>query len=105
MQNNNETTPEPAPAYIVGHITIKDETKWAEYCRRVPGTIAPWGATLVMRGRRIDVLSGDHPYTDTVIIRFPDAKSLKGWYTSADYQALIPLRTQAVDLVLVSYEG
>jgi uncharacterized protein (DUF1330 family) len=53
----------------------------------------------------VKVLSGEHSHTDTVVIRFPDAGSAAGWYASADYQALIPLREQAADIVLVSYES
>jgi len=49
------------------------------------------------------VLAGPHAHTDTVVIRFPDAASVDGWYQSAAYQALIPLRSEAADLVLVSF--
>ena len=33
-------------ACVIGHITIHDETKWAEYRSRVPATLTPWGAFL-----------------------------------------------------------
>ena len=29
-------------AYVIGHITVKDAAKWAEYRARVPATLAPW---------------------------------------------------------------
>jgi uncharacterized protein (DUF1330 family) len=53
----------------------------------------------------VKVLSGEHSYMDTVVIRFPDAGSAAGWYASADYQTLIPLREQAADIVLISFES
>lgn len=95
------------PAYVVGYITVRDPEKWAEYKGRVPATLAPWGAELVFRGTRVAVLSGEHEcgYEDIVAIRFPDAGSASGWYNSPAYQALIPLRTQAADVVLVSHES
>ena len=31
-------------AYVVGHITVKNADKWAEYRSKVPQTLAPWGA-------------------------------------------------------------
>ncbi len=40
-------------AYVIGHLTVKDPDKWAEYRRRVPATLAPWGAELVFRGKRL----------------------------------------------------
>jgi uncharacterized protein (DUF1330 family) len=50
-------------------------------------------------------LSGEHSYIDTVVILFPDANSAAGWHNSEAYQALIPIREQAADIVLVSYES
>lgn len=92
------------PAYLIGHITVKDPAKWAEYRSRVPDTLAPWGAELVFRGRRTAVLSGEHAHADTVVIRFPGAAALAGWHASPAYQALVPLREQAAAVVLVAYE-
>ncbi len=94
-----------SPAYLIGHITVKDTAKWAEYCSRVPATVAPWGAELVFRGGRAQALAGEHAYTDTVVIRFPDRASLVSWHASAAYQAIVPLRMQAADVVIIGYDG
>ena len=91
--------------YVIGHITVKNPEKWGEYREKVPATLAPWGGEVMLRGRRIAVLSGAHPYTDTVVIRFPDANAAKGWYGSPAYQTLIPIREQAAEMVLISYES
>jgi uncharacterized protein (DUF1330 family) len=93
------------PAYVIGHITVKDPDKWAEYRSQVPETLKPWGAELVFRGKRTGVLSGQHSHQDTVVIRFPDQESLNGWHDSAAYQTLIPLRTQAADIDLIGYDS
>ncbi len=91
--------------YVIGHMTVKDPEKWTEYRSKVPSTLAPWGGEVVFRGRRVAVLSGEHPYADAVVLRFPDAKAVEGWYGSPAYQALIPVRHQAADMVLISYEA
>lgn len=91
-------------AYVIGHITVKDAAKWAEYRSRVPGTLAPWGAELVFRGQHAAVLAGEHAHPDVVVIRFPDAASAAGWHASPAYQALVPLREQAAEVVLLAYE-
>jgi uncharacterized protein (DUF1330 family) len=93
------------PAYVVGHITVKDPKKWDEYRSQVPNTLAPWSAELLFRGKRSAVLSGVHNHTDTVVIRFPDLNSIEKWYGSGPYQELIPLRNQAADIDLISYES
>jgi uncharacterized protein (DUF1330 family) len=91
-------------AYAIGHIAIKDPARWAEYRDRVPATLAPFGAELLLRGRLAAVLSGTHAHTDTVAIRFPDLASARAWHDSAAYQALIPLRRQAADVTLLLFE-
>lgn len=92
-------------AYVIGQITVKDADKWAEYQSRVPATLAPWNAELVLRGKRAVVLSGQHPHSDTVVIRFPDSESVVEWHNSAAYQELVPLRNQSADVALISYEA
>lgn len=91
-------------AYVVGHITVKDPTRWAEYRSRVPETLAPWGAELVFRGSKAAALAGDTPHADIVVIRFPDLAAAHRWFSSPAYQALIPLREEAADMVLLTYE-
>ena len=90
-------------ACVIGHITVKDEEKWAQYRAQVPATLAPWGADLLFRGQRAGILAGQHEHVDTVVIRFPDADTVDAWYNSPEYQALIPLRQQAADLDLVIF--
>jgi len=92
-------------ACLIGHITIKDAEKWAAYRSQVPATLEPWGAELVFRGQRAAVLAGEHPHSDVVVIRFPSREAIAGWHSSAAYQALIPLRQQAADVVLLSFEA
>lgn len=92
-------------AYVVGQISIKDPAKWEEYRSQVPETLGPWQGGLVFRGKRSQVMAGACPHADIVVIRFPDLAAATGWHESAAYQALIPLRQQAADVVLVSYEA
>ena len=92
-------------AYVIGHITVKNPEKWEEYRMRVPATLAPWSGKVILRGKRVAVLTGEHPYTDAVVIRFPDAEAIAMWYRSPEYQELIPIREQAAEMVLISYES
>lgn len=93
-----------ANAYIIGHITVKDEKKWLEYRSLLPATLGPWGVELIFRGKLSSVLSGDHRHTDTVVIRFPDLQALNDWHSSPQYQAIIPIRQEAADVDLIAYE-
>ena len=91
-------------AYIIGHITIKDQKKWSEYRSKLPATLEPWDAELIFRGKLSSVLSGNHAHSDTVVIRFPDIGALNGWHSSPEYQSLVPLRQEAAEVDLLSYE-
>jgi uncharacterized protein (DUF1330 family) len=91
-------------AYVVGNINVKNPEKWLEYRSRVPATLLPFGAELVFRGKRGAPLEGRFPHQDIVVIRFSSLAQANQWHASPAYQALIPLREQAADVVLVSYE-
>jgi uncharacterized protein (DUF1330 family) len=93
-----------ANAFLIGHIRVKDESKWSEYRNRLPATLEPWGAELVFRGKLSSVLSGNHGHTDTVVIRFPDIQALNDWHSSAHYQSLIPIRQEAAEVTLLAFE-
>lgn len=93
----------PSFAYVIGHISILDEARWAEYRSKVPATLEPWGAELMLRAKAAAVLGGSHRHTDVVVIRFPDLAAANGWFNSAAYQALIPLRNTAAEVDLISY--
>lgn len=92
-------------SFIIGHITVKNPEKWAKYRSQVPATLAPWGAELLLRGKMVSVLSGEHTHTDTVVIRFPSTEAINNWHSSSAYQALVPLRQEAAEVVLLSYEA
>ncbi len=90
-------------AYLIGQITVKNPEKLAEYRSKVHATLAPFGAEPVFSGQKVEVFSGIHEHTGAVVIRFPNLEAAKDWYQSSAYQALIPLREQAIDMVLVCY--
>lgn len=99
------TTTHPAPGYLIGHITVKHADAWVAYCAQVPGTLVPWDASIVFRGEKTAVFNGSHPQGLTVVIRFPSAAAVAAWHDSPAYQALIPLRDAAADVVLLGYES
>ena len=91
-------------AYLVGHITVKDPEKWLQYREQVPATLQPWGAEVTFRGKLFAAFAGAHPYEDIVVIRFPGKEAINGWHASPAYQALLPLRRQAAEMLLLAYE-
>ena len=92
-------------AYLIGHITIKNSDKWKTYVEGVQQSLIPFNAEVVFRGKRATVLAGEHPHHHTVVIKFPDQPTLQQWYNSDSYQALIAIRDEAAEVVIISYDA
>ena len=93
------------PAWVIVHVSVRDEAKWALYRQSVGATFVPFDGKLLLRGQVADVLDGTHRHADAVVVAFPDLAAARGWHESAAYQALIPLRKAAADMDLVIIEG
>lgn len=90
-------------AFFVATVTLKDADKFQEYAAAVGPTIAAHGGQLLVRGKLDKVLAGTAEHQMTAVASFPSMDALDGWYQSAEYQALIPLREAGADMNLVSY--
>ena len=93
------------PAYLIGQITIKNQEKWNIYVEGVGRSIIPFNAEIIFRGRRAKVLAGNHSHEHTVVIKFADQAALQDWFNSPAYQEIIPIRDEAADVVIVSYDA
>ena len=92
-------------AYLIGHITVKNTDKWKTYIEGVQKSLIPFESELVFRGKLATVLAGEHSHENTVVIKFRDQPTLQQWYDSKEYQGLIPIRDEAADVVIISYDA
>ena len=91
-------------SYLVGHITVKDGELWQKYVSGVQESLLPFDSKVVFRGKLVSVLAGKHEHDLVVVIEFPDQSTLDNWYSSKKYQALIPLRDKAANVVIMAYK-
>ena len=75
-----------------------------EYLERIDATLAPYGGHFIVHGASPEVLEGSNPGT-MVVIAFPDRSSAQEWYASADYLAILPLRTENSSSTVFIVEG
>lgn len=75
-----------------------------EYLQRIDATLEPYSGRFIVHGGRLLAMEGDWP-GDVIIIEFPDRESAQGWYESAAYQAILPLRTANSQGVTAIVEG
>lgn len=92
-------------AYFVGQITVKNQDKWDEYRSKVPATLAPWNAELIFRGTQTQLHPEGSPHPHIVVIRFKSLSDAEGWHHSERYQAIVPIRLEAADVVGTIYES
>lgn len=93
------------PAYLVGSITVTDPVGYEEYRAKVPAVIFAHGGRYVVRGGQMETLEGDWPMSRTVVLEFPDMKSLKAFYESAEYAPLLAIRKRTSVSNLIAVEG
>jgi uncharacterized protein (DUF1330 family) len=101
---------QPLPAHVVGRIAIRDPDAWDAYRAQVPASLLPFNGGVVARASGGVLLGGalagaSAPHPDVVLLRFPDAARARAWFESPGYQALLPLRERAADVVLTLYPG
>lgn len=62
-----------------------------EYLQRIDETLAPFSGRYRVHGGPYQPLEGSWA-SDLVVIEFPSMEQARGWYESAAYQAIRPLR-------------
>ncbi len=75
---------------LLRQVTVTSEV--VEYLQRIGDTLQPFGGRYVVHGGKPDVLEGTFDGA-LVVIEFPDREHALGWYRSAPYQEILPLRT------------
>lgn len=87
-------------AFVIVHGTPTDKDKLKAYSQAAAPTFSAFGGEIIGKGKP-EVLTGTHKETLVAVIRFPDADAARSWYASPDYQALIPMRDEAMACTFV----
>lgn len=90
-------------AFVIAYVTIKDGEKFLAYAKAAGESMQPFGGNVITKGKAVQQLAGEHDKQNVAIIAFPDLESLESWYNSDNYQAIIPLRKEAADIIITSY--
>jgi uncharacterized protein (DUF1330 family) len=91
-------------AYVIAQMTVHDIDMYYDYASKIFSTIGPFGGKVVA-ANDAEIREGSLPYLRTIIGEFPDIDSLRSWYDSDAYQAIIDLRKNATDGALFFVEG
>ena len=83
-------------AYIVIGLTPKKPELLQEYSKNAAPTVAKFKGEFLIKGPSA-AMHGAVGFQNQAIIAFPSKEKAQQWYESEEYQALIPLRDQAMD--------
>ncbi len=92
-------------SYVIANIDVKDPTRYAEYIKLTPGSIAPFGGRFIARGGRSEKLEGETPANRIVLLEFPSYEQAKAWYDSDGYRVAMAIRQSASTGTLILVEG
>lgn len=92
------------PAYIIARISVTDPEDYATYARQTVSLAEAAGGRFLVKGGAQTFVEGSGPDRH-VVIEFPDADKAQAWYTSPDYQEILPIALRASERDIVIVEG
>jgi len=80
------------PAYAIAQLNdVRLGAEIADYLLRIDASLAPFRGRFLIHGAEPEIL--EPGWTGQIVaIAFPDMEAARGWYESAAYQAILPLR-------------
>jgi uncharacterized protein (DUF1330 family) len=91
--------------YLVAQGTIENREMLDHYVARVIPTINSGGGRILAFTESPEVVEGTLEHPRTVIIEFPSREAFRAWYDSAEYQEIMPLRTESTPGTLIVVDG
>ena len=92
-------------AYVIVQVTVTDETKYAQYKKMTPATLAQYGGKFIVRGGRQEDLEGRWDVAHLIMLEFASTEAARLWYDSPEYQAAKAVREGGAEMVFTLVEG
>ena len=92
-------------AYVIVQVKVTDESKYEEYKRMTPATLAPYGGKFIVRGGAQEDLEGRWDVPRLVILEFDSTEAARKWYDSPEYRAAKAVRDGGAEMVFTLVEG
>lgn len=93
------------PAYIIVDVNVTNPTRYEDYKKLTPGSLAPFDGKFIVRGGKTQTLEGDWAPGRVVVLEFPDAEKAKAWWSSEGYAPAKAIRQSASDTRMILVEG
>jgi uncharacterized protein (DUF1330 family) len=93
------------PAYVVVEVEVLDASRYEDYKRMVPPSLAEYGGRFLVRGGRSETLEGDWSPKRIVVVEFPSVERAKEWWASEEYAEAKALRRATARTQMIVVEG
>ena len=80
------------PAYWVARAKINDPAEYKKYTDLVPGILAKYGAKVLARGGRFEIMEGPDKFHRFVVVEFPTFEQAVACFQSPEYDAAAAFR-------------
>jgi len=80
------------PAYWLARARVNDPVEYKKYTDRVPAILAKFGAKVLARGGRHQILEGPEKCNRYVVIEFPTFEQGVACFNSKEYQEIAAFR-------------
>lgn len=86
-------------ALFVIDLTVKNADKLKEYGAQTPAILKQYKGEVLIKGKatQVHATTPGTAYDTTVVFQFPTREDALSWYNSPEYQALLPLRDEAMN--------
>lgn len=92
-------------AYLHIHIDVSDPERFGRYQALAKPTMKAYGARLLSKASKPQMLEGARSHTTTVLIEFDDVEAAKRWYASPEYAEAIEARRGVAEFVTTLLPG
>ena len=92
-------------AYVIAEFTVKDPEIYRERYAANAGKTALGHGAEVLANSPWEILAGEAGLASGALMRFPDRETALRWYNSPEYQELIEVRSDAMDVRFSLLEG
>ena len=92
-------------AYVIAHLReAPPHPDIAKYMELIGDTFAPYGGRFLVHATAHEVVEGEWP-GHVVMIEFPNTDAEHGWWKSAEYRTIAPLRSSHIDGSIIVVAG
>lgn len=92
-------------AYVIAQLTVTDPAGFEAYRQAAQPIVESFGGRFLVRGSTVSSLEGDLERPQMLLLEFPDKVAAERFYTSPEYQAIMPLRQNHSTGTVMVVEG